>query len=167
MVLILKMLKLLLVNKQKTFCKSLPLLEQMRLSLFKKLKRETFCVIFLKKDLFIYLREREQGKGQRERLSQQTLTEHKAWCGLDPTSHEIRTWAESKSQILNQLGHPRVPVWFLFYFLYNFIFTGNAPQGRIIMSQVMWIWMLNKAHPTWVALGQPCDLSGSHFPICQ
>ena len=29
--------------------------------------------------------------------------------GLEPTNHEIMTWAETKSWMLNQLSHPGAP----------------------------------------------------------
>ena len=65
---------------------------------------------FLK--FFIYLWETERGEGQKERETQNPKqlqgTEHDV--GLKLTNSEIVTWAEIKSQTLNQLSFPGAPV---------------------------------------------------------
>ena len=54
--------------------------------------------------LFIYLRERES-RGRNIGTSR-FPTKHEAWCGTWPHDPEIITWAEIKSQMLDQLSHP-------------------------------------------------------------
>ena len=72
---------------------------------------EVKYVIFL---MFIYFeRKHEWGRGReskRERESQAGSTvSTKLNEGLNPTNCGIMTWAETKSQLLNQLSHPGTP----------------------------------------------------------
>ena len=56
---------------------------------------------------------RERGKGRerkRENPKQAPCCQHRAWCWSPSMNHEIMTWAESKSWILNQLSHPGTPI---------------------------------------------------------
>ena len=46
------------------------------------------------------------GKRERERESQAGSEPN---TGIEPTIHEILTWVEIKSQMLNQLSHPSAP----------------------------------------------------------
>lgn len=67
-------------------------------------------VILLKKSyLFILEREgkHEQGEGWKEREKQTSCwTQSRAWCRAPSHNPETLTWAENKSQILNQLSNP-------------------------------------------------------------
>ena len=66
------------------------------------------------KKIFIYFREWERdntsrrGRG-RERISSRLCTEHWAWCRAWSRNPQITTWAETKSQWLNQPQQPGVP----------------------------------------------------------
>ena len=55
--------------------------------------------------------------------------EHETGCGAQSHDPEIMTWAETKSQMLNQLCHPGTPYIYSFfettpaYILYEALFT--------------------------------------------
>ena len=72
--------------------------------------------LFLNVYLFIFERERESTRmsrggagweGETENPRQIPHCQCKAW--LEPTNHDIMTWAEIKSQTLNRLRHPGTP----------------------------------------------------------
>ena len=85
--------------------------------------REWIDVIMLfKKNFKFILRERERerelmysggGRAKREQtLSRLPDASSEPSMGLHPKNHEIMTWAEIKSQMLNRLSHPGTPIWF-------------------------------------------------------
>ena len=47
---------------------------------------------------------------------------------LDPMNHEIMTWAEIKSQVLNQLNYPDSPIILMILngFYYSVLFLSNG-----------------------------------------
>ena len=53
-----------------------------------------------------------RGEADREGENpKQTLCyQHRAWCGAQSPDHEIMTWAEIKSRMLNRLSHPGAPI---------------------------------------------------------
>ena len=60
---------------------------------------------------------------------------YRAWRGgLKLTNHEIMTWAEIKSQTLNQLSHPGIPISFylkqIFLNTYSLLRDREHEQGR-------------------------------------
>lgn len=66
------------------------------------------------KDSFIYIRERDhaswgRNKGRRRETQADSQLSAEPYPELDPAIHEIMTWAEISSQILNQMGHPGAP----------------------------------------------------------
>lgn len=76
-------------------------------------------LLLLKIYLFIYLEVRsvhlhEWEKRQKERISRQTPAEQGAQAGTWLISHEIKTWANSKSPQLNQLRHPEASCFCVF-----------------------------------------------------
>ena len=66
---------------------------------------------FEKKNYLFILRERERkwGWGAGGIPSRLRAVSAEPEAGLDPMNHEIMTWAEMKSQILNWLSHPSAP----------------------------------------------------------
>jgi len=67
--------------------------------------------VSLLKDLFIYFREREQeGQRERERVFQaDPVVSGEPDMGPDLTTPRSQTERKSKSQMLNQMGHPGIP----------------------------------------------------------
>ena len=68
---------------------------------------------FLKKVIYLFWeRQRQCKEGQREGESRagSVLPEHSLTWGWNPWGHRNITWAETKSQTLNQLSH-RAPLW--------------------------------------------------------
>ena len=66
------------------------------------------CLFF--KFIYLFLTEREWGRGrereaERENPKQALHGQHGA-CSSNSTNHEIMTWAETKSWMLNQMRHP-------------------------------------------------------------
>lgn len=67
------------------------------------LEREHVCVCVWK---------RVWGVGAEADSSQaDSLLRRETDSGLDPSTLKSMAWAETKSQLPNQLGHPGVPVW--------------------------------------------------------
>ena len=73
-------------------------------------------VLFIFKDIVIYLRERmrerayEWRRGRRRKSSHRPPTEHGVQHGVGLTAHEIMTWPETKGWTLSQLSHPGAPI---------------------------------------------------------
>ena len=85
-----------------------------------------FCFVFcFFVFLFVFLREREieskQGRDRDRIPSRLRAVSTGPDVGLEPMNHEIMTWAEMKSRMLNQLSHPGAPICLEFTFLgWNF-----------------------------------------------
>ena len=66
----------------------------------------------------------QEGEGQgeeRENQSRLCIVSAKPHVGLELTNHEIMTWAETKSLMLNQLSHPGSLYIFFSFYIYCFI----------------------------------------------
>ena len=109
-----------------------------------------------------------------------------AWHGVadmrrDPTNHEIMTWAEVKSQMLNQLSHPGAP-WDKHFRMTPWLLFGKWVQKKpkqgvsgwehselsLVNMAVAWRGSSHGAmqkHPREVCLGRP---QASHYsPLLQ
>ena len=61
--------------------------------------------------IFIFFKKGEMGRDRRRAriLSRLHTVRAEPDAGLEPTNCEIMTWAEIRSQLLNQLSHPGAP----------------------------------------------------------
>ena len=72
------------------------------------------------------------GRGRGKESSSRLLAECGPWHQLDPMTHEIMSWAEAKSQILNLLSHPATPSWNLEdNFLLRIYTQGKLPKQTV------------------------------------
>ena len=84
-------------------------------------------LVTLLKNRFIYLFWRVGSGGGRGRgREDDSLLSMEPDAGTLSQDPEITTWAKIKSQMLNQLNHPRAPAWFLF--------TNLLPQAKHLFS---------------------------------
>ena len=58
-----------------------------------------------------------EGQKGRERLSSRLCAECGAWRGALAYDSDITTWAETKSQMLNQLSHPDTPTMTIYFYI--------------------------------------------------
>ena len=65
-----------------------------------------------------------EGEGERE-SEVDSGAEHRAWHRAQSHPHEIMTWAETKSQTLNQLSHPDAPKYF--FLAHSLILPNHSP----------------------------------------
>ena len=77
------------------------------------------CMLIFLNVYFFWGRWGIEREGVRENPKQTLCWQH---MGLEPTNHEIMTWAETKSQTLNWLSHPGTPLDFLKYWSHVKIF---------------------------------------------
>ena len=115
-----------------------------------------FLVFFFK---FIYLffreREHEWGRGKergREGIPSRLHSLHSVWHRAQSHDCKIMTWAEIKSQILNWLSHPGVPVFLVFkvawiHLLMFFIKFGNI-LAIISANNISVLHQLHNIRPT-------------------
>ena len=74
------------------------------------------CIFFLKFTYFERQRERGKEREKPKKVPRSALSTGPD-VGLDPTNHEIMTWAKIKNQMLNWLSHPGAPNYLCFWLL--------------------------------------------------
>ena len=86
--------------------------------------------IFFKVHFWWGKRESREGQRRRERIPSRLHTvSPEPDVGLDPMSHEIMTWAKTKSRMLNRLSHLGAPVHFRFILFTCLLCLSFAPQN--------------------------------------
>ena len=118
-----------------------------------------FILIIIFKNVFTYFeREKEwaeEGKKEGERENPKQASHHRAEpdARLQLMNHEIMTWTETKSQMLNQLSHPGTPG--LPYFKSFMcsdendnwkerVTTSSSNKFKPIYSNTAWRWQITE-----------------------
>lgn len=115
-------------------------------------------------DLFICFREREKVQVERDNLK---WTLHWAWSPRGARFHhtKIRTWVDTKTQMLNRLGHPGAPELYCFYQriiptpVLRSDWRGQGPNWQIkeALQRYRWGWWW-LAPEWWCEDGQVLDM---------
>ena len=87
---------------------------------------------------------------ERENLQQ---AGHRAWCGAWSHNPEIMTWAEIKSQALNQLNHPGAPC-------INLLLKRKTLRGTWVAQSVMIPGSFD-----WAPCRAPCSVGSLLLPL--
>ena len=80
-------------------------------------------------------------EGDGQRISRRLWAEPRAWLGAQSHNPEIMTWAETKSQTLNQLSHPGAPpynLWDLYFTVRMYSMWADEPCSLLRKALTFW-----------------------------